>query len=298
MIQIIKASQLPPKLLRRLQQLVGACHQYDGYLTKFYWHSSENRSNKELSDFVYLFDNKPVGYMALYQFSEDEAEISSVVHPEFRRQGIFHRLWMEATLELIQRGVKRAMFIAHSDANAADICLKSLAARYYRSELRMVLYRSIHLTDAALPDMTLRPATDVDLSVMAKIDEATFGGNYQVLYDHLAMVLEEPKRQIFLAESQGKVVGKIHVLYESEALMHDLSVAPEYQNQGYRKQIVINAANQILAMGYASVAIEVASDDFSLVRLYRSLGFKKVCSYKYWMSQVEQEQEPNYMVLH
>lgn len=296
MIQLIKASQLSPKLFKRLQALVSTCHKRDGYLTKFYWYSSENRPNEEFSEFVYVLDGKPVGYLALYQFSEDEIEVCAVVHPDFRKQGIFNRLWMESTLEMMQRGAKRAMFIAHSQAGSAESCLKTLGARYYRSELRMVRHDLVPEDAASL--VKLRSATEKDVHLLAKIDQEAFGGDYRMMYERLHAVMGDPDRQIFIAEVGEDAIGKVHVLYESEALVHDLCIRPQYQGKGFSKAVLAKTINQVLSIGYASVAIEVSSDEYKTVKLYRSLGFESVCTYKYWMSQLEKEYQPSYSVLH
>lgn len=296
MIQLIKASQLSSSLFKQLQALVAVCHKRDGYLTKFYWSASESRASSEFSEYIYLLDNKPVGYLALYQFIATEIEVCAVVHPDFRRQGIFNCLWMESTLEMLQRGAKRATFIAHHDATGAESCLQDLGARYYRSELRMVRHEPIP-EDVSNP-VILRSATLKDVHLLSKIDQESFGVDYRVMRERLSSVIGEPNRQIFMAEVDGEVVGKAHVLYESEALMHDLCVRPDQQGKGFGKRILTKAINQVLGMGYASVAIEVSSDKYNVVKLYRSMGFETDCTYKYWMNQLEKEYQPNYSLLH
>ena len=119
-----------------------------------------------------------------------------------------------------------------------------------------------------------------------------------MMYERLKSIIGDPDRQIFIAMTGDQAIGKIHVLYESEALIHDLCVRPQYQGKGLSKKLLAKTINQVLSIGYASVAIEVSSDEYKTVKLYRSLGFEVVCTYKYWMSQLEKEYQPSYSVLH
>lgn len=297
MIQLTKASQLTPELLKRLQALVSLCYQHDGYLTKFYWHAAENRSNDEFSEFIYWLDNQPVGYLALYQFSEEEIEVCAVVHPDFREQGIFSRLWVESTLEVIQRDINRAMFVLHSEAKAAKCCLESFGARYYRSELRMIRHQPVQ--EVSDSPISIRLATRKDIHLLAKMDQESFGGDYRMMYKRLREVMKEPDRYIFIAEIEGgTALGKVHMLCETEALVHDLCVRPAYQGQGYGKMILTQSINKVLTMGVASVVVEVSSDEYQIVKLYRSMGFEIACTYKYWMSQLGEQEEVYKPLLH
>ena len=295
MIQVVKASQLGSKQLRHVQQLVATCHQHDGYLSKFYWYSTTNRQNDEISEFVLYKDKVCVGYLAVYQFAENEAEICVVVHPSFRRIGIFSRLWMEACLELHQRDIERCLFIQHPDSDAARLCLEGLGARYFRSEHR--LQRCLPIDIKPKKGFVLRPATIQDVHLLARMDLACFDGDYKLMVSRLEEVMGEPERQIFIGEQDGEAVGKVHVLFGQDVLLHDFCVLPKFQKKGFGKLIISMVANDLIALGNSAVTIEVGSDEFDALKMYKSVGFEPVVTYRYWLYQMG-EQFQHYETLH
>ena len=295
MIQIIKASQLSEKQLGHVQSLVALCHQKDGFLSKFYWYSTSNRQNDEISEFIFYKDKMCVGYLAVYQFTENEAEICVVVHPRFRQQGVFSRLWMEACLELHQRDVERCLFIQHPDSLSGKSCLEELGARYFRSEHRLIRQQPIVIE---LPKgFSLRTATTKDIHLLARMDLACFDGDYELMAARLADIIGEPERQIYIARYADQDIGKVHVLFGHEALLHDFCVLPEFQKQGMGKLILASVTNTLLELGNPTVTLEVGSDEFQTIKLYKEVGFEAQQTYRYWLYQLG-EQYQHYATVH
>src|SRR6266568_4754721 len=109
--QLTKLSRLHKTDLRAIKNLVDFSEQHDGFRIKLYWNILQNRLTQELNDILYFVDGNLVGYLALFTFELDEAEISIVIHPKYRRQGIAKRLMAEALLELQQRRIPKMLWI-------------------------------------------------------------------------------------------------------------------------------------------------------------------------------------------
>src|SRR3954470_22102697 len=78
-----------------IKRLADVCYQHDGVQVKLNWDIMRHRAPGQVSDFGWYHDDQLVGFMPLDGFG-DKFEITGIVHPDFRRQGIFRRLLDEA----------------------------------------------------------------------------------------------------------------------------------------------------------------------------------------------------------
>lgn len=97
--------------------------------------------------------------MGLYQFNSHEIEISGMVHPNYRRRGIFTELVKAAKEEIRQRGVSKLIYMNQKGSASGQLFLEALGAIYTFSEYWM----KIDEIERPLPHMT---------AVCFKMDEA------------------------------------------------------------------------------------------------------------------------------
>src|ERR1035438_2327878 len=118
--QLCKISKLGKVELREIRKLVDICKKNDGFETKLYWNILKDRRIPEFDDFFYYMDGNLVGYLAIFCFKEDEAEVSACIHPKYRQQGIFKRLYEESLDELRRRNMKAALLLVQHDSHPAE----------------------------------------------------------------------------------------------------------------------------------------------------------------------------------
>ena len=118
--QLTKTSKLGKNELREIRKLVDICQKADGFETKFYYNILKDRRIPEFDDFFYFLNGNLVGYLAIFCFKENEAEISACVHPKNRHQGIFKRLFEEAVGELGRRGINDALLLVQHHSQPAE----------------------------------------------------------------------------------------------------------------------------------------------------------------------------------
>ena len=72
---------------------------------------------------------------------------------------------------------------------------------------------------------------------------------------------------VFLvAESGGKTSGLIRAVYDgSRALIHQLSVHPDYQNEGVGNRLIEHAVDCLIKRGAPSVSVTVNDQEFWLL---------------------------------
>ncbi|NCX93335.1 MAG: GNAT family N-acetyltransferase [Gammaproteobacteria bacterium] len=280
MLSIEKCSQLSAHQLVVVRQLVDVCNEYDQCEAKFYWNVIQERVNDDFADIIFKVEGHIIGYLAIYHFSDDEAEISAVVHPDFRTQGVFHRLWEEAQYEIKRMEVSAVKFITHTLASASKDCLKAIGAKYLYREIRFETSEPLKL--GAKRKIRLEIANSKNIPLIADIDQQTTGILKSLTLERLEQVINEPNRRIYLAYSEDVLIGKMHFLFlEDTAYLHDFMILPEYQKKGYGSFFFKTVINQILEEGKVT-QVELDTQDNELAHFYRACKMTETGSFEYW----------------
>src|SRR4051794_25312022 len=85
--------------LGQIRALAEACQQAEELDLRLVWSALEQRSNDTPSDLLYYADGQLVGFLTLEGIGDDEAEATGMVHPAYRRRGIFRELIATALAE-------------------------------------------------------------------------------------------------------------------------------------------------------------------------------------------------------
>ncbi len=74
----------------------------------------------------------------------------------------------------------------------------------------------------------------------------------------------------------GKVIGSIMVGYEGHrGWINYLAVMPGYQKQGYGRELVERAIEELTRLGCQKVNLQVRETNLSVIDFYKHLGFKE-----------------------
>ena len=121
-----------------IQQLTDLCNLYENLHLHFSQHRLGNRLDRIMPNFLYYEDEKLVGYLVPDSFGMEEKELLGMVHPDYRRRGIFTAL-LEAAKE-----VCKARFEAFGSAGQASrirpIPLAQMCELYAAGKLRPVVH--------------------------------------------------------------------------------------------------------------------------------------------------------------
>lgn len=275
-----------------LEQLVKAAIAVDRAAPKIYWHLLDKPRLRPW-DFWLCDEEKLIAYFGAYEFETNTAEITGVVHPEYRNQKIFKNF-----LEGFRRRhpeLKKITLVG-SSAIVTEVVMEKLKARFSESEFELRysapsigipakagISSSSHIMD---PDScfrendNLRLASLNDLSELLKIDIACFSSNeYQVKAD-LQIMLQDPAYKIYLFYSENKALGKIHLRFENDKIvLSDLCILPEFQKQGLGSQML-----QAVFASYpeAEFCVEVHAANREALAFYEKLSFVVKNEYRYF----------------
>lgn len=268
--------------LAEIQQLAQICNQHDTLDLKLNWGVLRERPADQLNDFLYYADGQLVGFLPFFCFNSLEGEISGMVHPDYRRRGIFRELFAAACQEARSRGLPSLLLIVEKVSSAGQAFARHVASTYDHSEYKMVLEEP-RLPASFSERLHFRPATVEDLPMLSQITAQAFHmpGEDVDWYDESA--LEQASRRYYVGEVDGVVIGKVDVgLTEEMDLIYGFAVRPEYQGQGYGRQILARVVQTIRERGQQHISLEVATENRRALLLYESCGFKEVSCYDYY----------------
>lgn len=281
--QLTKLSRLHKTELRSIRNLVDICEQGDGFRIKLYWNILQNRITQELNDILYYVDGNLVGYLALFTFEVDEAEISIVVHPKYRRQGIGKLLLREGLLELNQRRIPKTLWICPRGSRMDENYMQALHAEYDFSQIEMFTTQIPNIPN--LPEIQLRQAVVEDLPLIAKIGMVGFDSTYHETLQRFSENMQEKNRKIWLLSTpECANIGKIHVRFDDDAtaFIHDLCVLPDYRGRKLAVAMTLKMMAMLRQEGWKLFTLDVETDNESAIKLYLQCGFRSVVTYDYW----------------
>lgn len=277
---LISVSGLSAAQLEQIRHLAEQCNRAEGLVMKLNWSRLHNRPTDEVNDFLYYTNDQLAGFLGLYIFNNREAEVSAMVAPQQRRQGIFSRLLANARHEVQQRNIPSLLFICEQSSVDGQAAIRATGAIYEFSEYRMDLPLKASLPVVPVSPVQLKAATPTDIPVMAAMDEICFNVPTAVSAAEMA---KNDSKQAYLLLLDEKVIGKIHILHQLElTLIAGFCIQPEYRGQGHGSAILARVVADLLAQGHCHIALEVETKNDRALNIYRRCGFAVTTAYDYY----------------
>ncbi|MCP4410421.1 MAG: GNAT family N-acetyltransferase, partial [Gammaproteobacteria bacterium] len=226
-------------------------------------------------------DDALIGYLALYAFNNKEAEVSTMVRPDYRRQGIFRQLLAAAGPEIKRRGIPDLLFICEQTSTSGTGSMQAIEAQYEFSEYKMALKTTVK--SISKPELHLRQAQSADIATIFQLDKVCFDVSDNALQIRREAELADSNRQFWMAIVDKITVGKIQVvLTGAEIYISGFCLFPKYRGQGYGTMILGHTVEQLIAQNHQNIVLEVATENKSALLLYEKCGFEVVTAYDYY----------------
>lgn len=229
-------------------------------------------SLKNINEFFYYSGETLAGYLGICSFSGDTAELTGMVHPRYRRAGIFTRLVSMAVEECRRRKFGRILLVCDRASYSGIEFIKSQGVPYSFSEYEMYLEGNSEPEGG--DSIVLRKAVNSDMGEIARQDYVYFGDSIR----KTPLPEEEEKRNriTYMVELGSKVRGKIRLDIDSgEGFICGFGILPEYRNQGYGRQSLKAALYILNKKNIHNVGLEVAAQNKNALSLYKSCGFEE-----------------------
>lgn len=285
---LVAAKGLSEEWLQQIIHLTKVCEAHDGFDLSINLNLSmlQNRSPEQTNDFLYFQDGTLVGFLGMYAIvSPKEVEISGMVHPDYRRNGIFRALYAQAKAECEKRHVTQILLVSNQKSKEASAFAEGVAATYQFSEYKLDYSAMAPVTPVAADDrLLLRPATNDDFHTLVEIGVSGFGDSAELMTALVTRNLSEPDFQTYLALYEAEPVGMITVSEEDSALfISGFCVKKGLQGKGLGRKILSQTVEILNQRGHEGISLEVAVDNQNALALYQSIGFEVVSVYDYYV---------------
>lgn len=271
-----------------LEQLTALCNVHEHLLMRLDYNLLDLPSLPTDDLFLYYRADQLIGCLLLDRYHSDVKEITGMVHPAFRRQGIFHQLLASAREECLSRGIRRLLFPCETTSESGQAFLRSIGVGREFAEHRMVLqdFRPRFQYDDRL---VFREALRDDTNELAVILAADYDDSKERARQSVLRAWERPNQRIYIATYGGEDVGcaepvgtlRVEEMPE-EIGIYGFFVRPEYRGRGHGRQLLEEAIATMRESSSKPIMLEVDTNNFTALNLYRSLGFVIERTYEYY----------------
>ena len=251
-----------------INNLKNICTDYDKTHLKIeidYKLSKGNKNSKNMNfinEFMFYDDNKLVGYAGICDFGGDEIEINGMVHPDYRRRGIFTRLFSLAKDEFYKRDEKVMLLLSDNNSIAGINFIKNITDDYDHSEYDMYLDMNV-LHNLRFDNLIFRKAVYEDVNKIVKENFECF---------HKNDIEEISSGATYIIETGNEKIGKARLeITDDIGGIYGLEILPDYRGKGYGRELLILAINKLKEFKVKAINLQVETEN----NLYKSCGFKE-----------------------
>ena len=272
---------------KRVTKLMEACIAHDNISLKieldyklscsFYEMKDINKSN----EFMFYEGEMLIGYIGICQFGAEVMEVNGMVHPDYRRRGVFSRLYGLVEDEWLKRSSENMLLLSDHHSCSGQAFIKSTGAHYDKSEYEMFLMNEPEeKTDSR--QISLRKAMNKDAKEIARQNNIYF---QTASNTELTLPEEEAKHgvDIYLAELEQSCIGKVHLNREdSTGAIFGLGVLPEYRGRGYGREILLRSIEKLNEIKVDDIKLQVEVKNRNALSLYQTCGFEETSTMDYF----------------
>ncbi|WP_400245753.1 GNAT family N-acetyltransferase [Niallia sp. JL1B1071] len=270
---------LSKEQIAEIKALKEICEKEEGYELKLNFDMLENRNGEKKEDFFQYADGKLVGFLGSYYFGRT-VEFCGMVHPHYRRKGIFTALLEEGLEEARKRAATSILLNAPAASQSANAFLEKIPCSYAFSEHQMKWHKADLMEDATI---SLRPYDYVqDKEVEIQLDVLGFGMVAEDVRTYVETIKEQEGNHRMIIEADGKIAGKIRVSEtDGEAWIYGFVIFPELRGKGIGRRALSQVVKMEKEKGFP-IFLDVEAKNARALKLYESCGFKSYQSQDYY----------------
>ena len=225
-----------------------------------------------INEFLLYDDNKLIGYAGICDFGGDEIEVNGMVHPDYRRKGIFTRLFSLVKDEFNKRVNKGMLLLSDNNSVGGIEFIKNITDDFSHSEYDMSL--DINATQNSFNNLIFRKAVIKDINKIKDANFEFFSNND---------MNEISSGITYLIETDNILIGKVRLeIIDNVGGIYGLEVLPDYRGKGYGRELLILSIKKLKESNVKTINLQVLTDNKNALNLYKSCGFKENYTMDYY----------------
>ncbi|MFL8969768.1 GNAT family N-acetyltransferase [Helcococcus kunzii] len=261
--------------------LISTCQDFDGTHSDIYL-SNEYNFDKDMPAFFLAYkQNQLVGFLSNYADEIDDAEISLIVHPNFRRRGI--------ASELIKIFEKEINYLKNIYFKTEYNFIKSNRGLLDKWNLKIDEDKDIILErDREKYEIEKNPLWEVkkaslqDVNAIAEFQSKSFDMPIDVSLRYAKEPIVGENKDVYILKENGKVIASCSIDYSYNSnYLFGFATLEEKRGKGVGSYLIKNIINYLIDTNKESFQIMVKQDNFGARKLYERLGFNEVSTVMY-----------------
>lgn len=232
-----------------------------------------------INEFLYYIDETLVGYLGISSFGSNIGEINGMTHPNWRRKGIFKKLFEIAAKEWSKRNFDKILLLSDGKSDSGGEFINNIGGKYDFSEYRMKRVSSV--IPERINSISLRKAEKDDIKEIAKQNSIYFNDSEEAIEtSEMEKALDE---KTYMVELNGKIIGKINIEYsENLAFIFGFGILPNFRGKGYGKAALKEAICLINEKDIYEIELDVECNNSTALNLYKACGFEEKSIMNYY----------------
>jgi ribosomal protein S18 acetylase RimI-like enzyme len=232
---------------------------------------------REINEFMYFVEDNLVSYIGISSFGGSNiAEINGVTHPEYRRKGLFKKLFDLAMEECEKRKFDKVLLLTDGNSSSGVQFVASVSGEYSFSEYRMKYLNKTPVEK--LNVVKLRKASSSDGTGIARQNAIFFNHSDE------CQLPSEDLYKTYMIERNETVIGKIMISYsEHSAFISGFGILPDSRGNGYGKAALKEALRLINENNIYDVELDVDCKNDTALDLYKACGFEELSVMNYYI---------------
>ncbi|MDX2345959.1 MAG: GNAT family N-acetyltransferase [Legionella sp.] len=265
--------QLSSSDLNALKTLLNTCQEVDSARIPVYSHLLKDGRSGPPS-LLYYQQEQLVGFLALFRFHANVAEIALLTHPSYRKQGLASQLWESMCQNVQLLNLPLTHFIVSSPQGLNQTWSHQHAFHFENTEYNMtcppyaprISHQCIY---------TIKTADYHDIDNLYTIDHACFNPNRPEPIQRIKKMLSTPNCKIFILFHKKQIIGQVHLKIKDQKIwLTDFAILPHMQQQGFGKILLIYCMKYAYKHHKKEINLTVLAKNTSAVHLYQNIGFQ------------------------
>lgn len=276
--QIVKEEQIEVKLELEYKKM---CNDAKHILNA---NQIDCTSNSTQQEYLCYLGEQLVGYLGVCDFGGSCIEVNGLVHPKYRRLGVYRHLMELFISSLSDRSAKQVLLLSDSSSRSGQKFILNYSKNLHHTEFEMFLDPDNDVVQSCV-QVELRLATNKDAYEIDLQNSLYFHPeNDDITLNEINPEDEIAKGfYVYLAIVNDVIIGKVNIQYGEEVSgIYGLGVKPDYRSKGYGRAILVRAIELINNKHNSKVMLQVEVENESALNLYKSCGFHVTYAMNYY----------------